>query len=163
MEIADLYSLHRMVTLKIMSRSPKSSQLFQPFQQCIHASLIKIHLLVQNIAHGIPILDILISWCDLQIRSRAPKSNQLFPFSQQYIYMLVWLKSIHWFRRTQKNLFWTFQNASVTLKIRSRSLNYNQLFLFSKQCIHASVVKHIHWFRRINMETLFWTIQKVSL
>ena len=37
-EMVDLYSLYRMVTLKIMPRSAKSNQLFPPFQQCIYPS-----------------------------------------------------------------------------------------------------------------------------
>ena len=46
--MADLYSLYRMVTLKVT----KFHQLFLPFQQCIFASLVKIHLLVRKITHG---------------------------------------------------------------------------------------------------------------
>ena len=49
--MADLYTLYRMVTLRIMSRSSKSNQLFPPFQQCIYASMVNIHLLVQNKVH----------------------------------------------------------------------------------------------------------------
>ena len=57
-EMADLYSPKRMVTLKIMSRSPKSNQLLQLFQLCIYASLFKIHPLGKKIAHRTPVLDI---------------------------------------------------------------------------------------------------------
>ena len=39
------------VTLKIRSRSPKSSKLFSFSQKCIYASLVKIHKLVQKITH----------------------------------------------------------------------------------------------------------------
>ena len=37
------------VALKIRSRSPKFNQLFSPSKQCIYASLVKIHPLVQKI------------------------------------------------------------------------------------------------------------------
>ena len=113
MEMTDLYCLYRRVTLKIMSRSTKSNQLFLPFQQCIYASLVKI---------------------PLKIMSMSPKSNQLFPISQQCIYLsLVKI----WFRRYHKEtIFWTFQSAGVTLKIRSRSPKSNQLFPSSQQCIY---------------------------
>ena len=41
------------VTLEIRSRSPKSNQLVPPpSQQCIYASLVKIHQTVQKIKHG---------------------------------------------------------------------------------------------------------------
>ena len=63
--MADLYCLYRRVTLKIMSRSPKSNQL-PSFQQCIYASLVKIPSLVQSIAQGNPILDISEYRCDLE-------------------------------------------------------------------------------------------------
>ena len=48
-------SLCRVVTLKIRSRSPKSNQLFPPFQP-----------LVQNIAHRKSILDISKCQCELE-------------------------------------------------------------------------------------------------
>ena len=41
------------MTLKNRPRSLKSDQLFPFYQQCIHASLIRIHPLVQKITHGI--------------------------------------------------------------------------------------------------------------
>ena len=75
------------VTLKIRSRSPKSNQPFPSSQQCIYASLVKIHRLVQKITHGNHILDICKSAAvTLKIRLRSPKFNQLFPYSQQCIY-----------------------------------------------------------------------------
>ena len=40
------------VTLKIRQRSPNSNKLFSSSQQCIYASLVKIHPLVQKIMHG---------------------------------------------------------------------------------------------------------------
>ena len=54
------------VTLKVKSRSQKSNQLFPFSQQCIFASLIKIHLLFQKITHGNHILDISKFPCDLE-------------------------------------------------------------------------------------------------
>ena len=47
-----VFILYRLVTLKIRSRLPKSNQLFSPSQQCIYASLLKIHVLVQKIMSG---------------------------------------------------------------------------------------------------------------
>ena len=85
-EIADLYSLYGMVTLKIRSRSPKYIQLFPPSKQCIYASLVKIHPQVQKIRQRNLISDISKCRCDLKIRPRSPKSNQLFPYYLQCIY-----------------------------------------------------------------------------
>ena len=78
--------LYRKVTLKMMSRSPKSNQLFPPFQQCFNASLIKISLLAQNKAQGDPILNITEYRCVLENWPRSPKSDQLFPSSQQWVF-----------------------------------------------------------------------------
>ena len=50
MEAADLYSLYRMVTLKIRSRS-LNLIILTPFQKYIYANLVKIHQLVQKITH----------------------------------------------------------------------------------------------------------------
>ena len=50
--MADLYSLYRMVTLKIRSRPPKSNQLFLLSPQFTYANLVKIHPQVQKIVHG---------------------------------------------------------------------------------------------------------------
>ena len=69
MEMADLYTVHhvlRRVTLKFMSRSPKSNKLFPLFKPCIYPSLVKISLLVRSIAKGSPILDISKCQCDLE-------------------------------------------------------------------------------------------------
>ena len=98
-QMADLYCLYRKVTLKIMSRSPKSNQLFPPFQQCIYANLVKIPPLVQSIVQGTPILDISERLCDLENLVKVTKIYQLFPFSQKYIYAS--LVKIHpiWCRR----------------------------------------------------------------
>ena len=82
MEMADLYSLYRMVTFKILSRSPKSDQLFLHSNQCIYVRLVKIHPLVQKITHRNHILNI----STLKIKSRSPKSNQLFQSSHKCIY-----------------------------------------------------------------------------
>ena len=53
------------VTLEMRSRSFKSNQLFPFSQQCSHASLVKIHSLVQKMAHGNHILDTSKCQCDL--------------------------------------------------------------------------------------------------
>ena len=74
------------MTLKITSRSPKSNQLFSFFQQCIYASLVKIHPLVQKVTHGHHILTFQSAHVALKIRSRSPKSYKLFPSSQQCIH-----------------------------------------------------------------------------
>ena len=72
------------VTLKIRSRSPKSDLLFPFPQQCIYASLVKIHLLVQKTTHYIWTFQ--SAAVTLKIRSRSPNSNQLVPLSQQCIH-----------------------------------------------------------------------------
>ena len=65
--------------LKIRSRSPKSNQLFPFSKQCIYASLVKIHQVVQKITHGNPILDIQSVDVTLKITPRSPKSNYSSP------------------------------------------------------------------------------------
>ena len=50
-KMADLYSLYGAVTLKSMSRSPKSNHLFPPSSQCIYVSSVQINQLVQKITH----------------------------------------------------------------------------------------------------------------
>ena len=60
------------VTLKIRSRSPKSDQPFPFSQKCIHASLVKIHQLVQKITHGNHVLDFSKCRCDLIHSSLFP-------------------------------------------------------------------------------------------
>ena len=72
-EMADLYSLYRIVILEIRSRSPKSNQLF-PYL----CKLVKIHPMVQKIRHVNPIS----AGVTLKIRLRSPKSNPLFSPSQ---------------------------------------------------------------------------------
>ena len=71
--MADLYSLYRMVTLKIRSRSSKSIQLFSHSQHCINATLVKIHPLVQKITHRNLILDISKCRCDLENNVKVTK------------------------------------------------------------------------------------------
>ena len=86
MEMADLYCLYRRVTLKIMSISPTSNQIFSRLQQCIHASWVKIPPPVESIAQGNPFWIFQNAGVTLKVRSRSSKSNQLFPFSKQFIY-----------------------------------------------------------------------------
>ena len=79
------------VTLRIRSRSPKSNKLFSFSQQCIYASLVKIHLLVQKIMHrnesgSRQFWTFQSAPVTLKIKSSPPKSNQSFPLSQQCIY-----------------------------------------------------------------------------
>ena len=86
MEMSDLYSLYRMVTLEIMSWSLKSNHLFSTSQHCIYASLVKIHPLAQKTTHRNPIWTFQSAGVTLKIRSRLVKLNLLFPFFQQCIY-----------------------------------------------------------------------------
>ena len=74
------------MTLKIRSRSPKFIQLFPLSQQCIYASLVKIHPLVQKIKHRNSIMDVSKCPCDLENEVKVTKSDQHFPSSQQCIY-----------------------------------------------------------------------------
>ena len=71
------------VTLNIRSRSSKSNQFFSVPIQCIYASLVEIHPVVQK-------TEVRKGWfysfyriVTLIIRSRSPKSNQLFIVSQE--------------------------------------------------------------------------------
>ena len=141
--MADIYSLYRMVTLKIRSRSPKSNQLFPSSKHCIYASLVKIHSLIQKIMHVNLFWTFQSACVILKIRSRSPKSNQLFPSSQQCIYA-GFIKIHPLVHRRLETLFWTFQCVSVALKIRSWSDQVTKikstLPLLSK-CIYAGLVK----------------------
>ena len=60
--------------------------LFPSSQQCIFASLVKLHQLFQKIMHGNHILDISKCRCDLENKVKVSKFNQLGP-SQQCIYL----------------------------------------------------------------------------
>ena len=93
--IQEMYKKHSLVkiwhfkvpvTLKIRSRSPKSSQSLPSSQQCMYASLVKIHQLVQKITCKTIFWIFQSAAVTLKIRSRSLKLNQLFPFSQQCIY-----------------------------------------------------------------------------
>ena len=66
-------------TLTIRSRSPKSSQLFPSSHQCIYASLVKIHPLVQKIRHGNHISNISKCCCDLENKVKVTKISSTFP------------------------------------------------------------------------------------
>ena len=132
-----------MMTLKILSRSPKFYQLFPFSQHCIYASLVKLHPLIQKIMQGNPILDISKGGVTLKIRSRSPQFDLLFPYFQQCIYAC--LVEIHLHVLIQKikhgNPISYIQSADVTLKIKSRSLKFNLTFPSAQQCIYASMVK----------------------
>ena len=80
------FILYRMVTLKIKSRSPKSNQLFPPFQQCIYASLVKIHRLVQKTMNRKEATRFKIMPVWPWKLSKGHQNNQLFPYSQLCIY-----------------------------------------------------------------------------
>ena len=80
------FSIYRVVTFKIMSRSPKSNQFSPPSWGCIYAGLVKFQLLVNEImctqtfyciskAHFSSINNVVT----LKIRSRSPKANHIFP------------------------------------------------------------------------------------
>ena len=92
------------VTLKIRSRSPESNQQTLFSQQCIYASLIKVHGLVQKITHKTIFWTFQSASVTLKIRSRSPNSNLLFS-SQQCIYAglvkihLLAQKIMHWNRK----------------------------------------------------------------
>ena len=77
------------VTLKMRSRSPKSNHFFPMSQGCLHASLVKIHLLVQEIAQTMHIFSF-YSVVTLKNRSRSPKSFPIFELSQCYNTYKVW-------------------------------------------------------------------------
>ena len=76
------------MTLKIRTRSPKFNQFFPSSQQCIYASLVKIHILVQKITNRNHILHISKCTCDLENENKVKvtKFNELFPSSQQCVY-----------------------------------------------------------------------------
>ena len=66
--MVDLYSLYRMMTLKIMSRPTKSNQLFPTFQQCIYASSTGSKYSAQN-----PFLERSKCQCDLENQAKVTK------------------------------------------------------------------------------------------
>ena len=65
-----------------MLRSPKSNQLFPLLQQCIYASLVKIPPLVQSMAQGNPILDMLECWFDLENYVKVTKLKAILSLLQ---------------------------------------------------------------------------------
>ena len=81
-------SLSPSLTLKNMSRSPKSNQLCIMFQCFIHANLVEIHQPVHEIwcTQALLGLNLAVSAVTLKIRSRSPKPNQLIIMSQCYIH-----------------------------------------------------------------------------
>ena len=101
-------SLSPAVTLKNISRSPKSNQLFIMSQCYIHANLVEICQPVHEI------------WCTqafwlkygslspavtLKIRSRSPKPNQVFTMSQCYIHAKVKIhQPVHEISRIQESV-----------------------------------------------------------
>ena len=124
--------------------SPKSI-LLSPFsKQCIFASLVKIHPLVQKIAHGNNILDISKCSCDLENTVtfvRSPKSNQLFPTFKQSI--SASLVKIHPLAQkiTHGNHILDISKCLCDPENKVKVTKSNQLFPSSQQCLHACLVK----------------------
>ena len=82
-------SLSQPLTLKNMSRSPKSNQLFIMSQCYIHANLVEICQPFHEIWCTQALLGLNLAVCPavtLKIRSRSPKPYQLFVMSQCYIH-----------------------------------------------------------------------------
>ena len=82
-------SLSPALTLKNMSRSPKSNQLFIMSQCYIHANLVEIRQPIHEIwcTQALLGLNLAVSPAvTLKIRSRSPKPNQLIIMSQCYIH-----------------------------------------------------------------------------
>ena len=71
------------MTLKIRSRPPNFDHLFLPSHQCIYASLVKLHSLVQKISREAIFWTFQCTPVTLSTRSRSSKSNQIFHSSQQ--------------------------------------------------------------------------------
>ena len=83
------YSFYSVVTLKIRARSPKSKQIFKPFQRYNLWSLARLRHLVQEIrcrqaSFGQNLKINFYSVVTLKIRSRSPSSNQIFKPSRSY-------------------------------------------------------------------------------
>ena len=73
------------MTLKIRSRSTKSNHIFAYIQQCIYASLVKIHQLVQQKSMETLFWTFQSARMTLKIRSSSSKSNQLIPLPTMYL------------------------------------------------------------------------------
>ena len=110
------------MTLKMTSRSPKSSQLLSLPQSHIDASL-KIHPLVQKIFHI----------QDYDLENEVTKISQT---CHSYIWMQVQRKSIHWFKRCATS-------KTMTLKMTSRSAKSNKFFSLSQRYIDT-ILKKTH-------------------
>ena len=74
------------VTLKMESRSSKSNQFFSMSQEYRCTSLVKIHLLIQEIGCIQPLSNNLSPPVTLEMGSNSPKSNQFFYMSQHCRY-----------------------------------------------------------------------------
>ena len=128
------------MTLKIRSRSPKYDLLFYSSQQCIYASLVQIHPLIQRIMQGTLFWTFQSALVILKFMSMSPKFDVAFPSSS----MQVWSKSNHYFRRQRtETIFWTFQSAAVTLKTKSTSPKSNQL-VSPPNNVYMQVLVKIH-------------------
>ena len=73
------------VTMKIISRPPKSDQNFKPLQRYNIWSLARIRHLVQQTGCNQAFCQNLKCWCDLENKVKSPKSNHFFPSSQQCV------------------------------------------------------------------------------
>ena len=124
--------------MKIRSRSPKSNHFFLMFQWCFYASLVRIHLLIQEIECRQDSFLVFIVWWPWKLGQSHQNLINSFNYPNDTIDK-IWPESCIWFKR---------QGAGVTLKMRPRSPKSNDFFPMSQWCFCASLVKITYWFRR---------------
>ena len=137
---------------KIKSMSQKFNHFLSISQWCFCTSLIKIHLLIQEIECRQCSFYSLYSVVTLKITSWSPKSNQIFltipiiqctKFGQNLSFGLR--------DRVQTSCFgskFDIQSGGVTLKMRSRSPKSNHSFLCPTGVYMQDWSKSTYWFRR---------------
>ena len=110
----NLISFHGLVTLKMRSRTPKSYQLFPPYQPCTYASLVKIHPLVQKISFR-------------KEATRTPTGSALItgrPVTYKTLYYPIFLRFTYknlyypiFFQNTYKNLYFWILDTQETKRL----------------------------------------------
>ena len=109
-------------------------------QQDICASLLTIHLSLRRYDTDKPFLNILRPNVALKMGSRSPKSNESLSMSTPYIFVLIWSKSIHFFRRYIWCRQAIFQHSKTSGDLENKIKVTKNYFFMSQQYICASLV-----------------------
>ena len=140
---AHFYNLYSVVTLKILSRPPKSKKFFKPSQHYNIRRVGRICHLVQEIGYGQAFLEsklenfnIFIVWWHCKLGQGHQNLIKSLKHPSITIYE-IWPGCIIWFKRQGVDKYflvkiWKFQSAGVSLKMRSRSPKSNHFFPLSQ-------------------------------